>query len=318
MAAKGLRGSIPDQRVVVVGAGVVGAATGRGLLASGHQVFFSDVSKERLAALEAEGLQTLEPERIRDARADTFLISVPTPTTGSRADLSFLEDATRTVGRAIASHPGRPLIVVRSTVPPGTTENVVIPLLRFSSTRRAGRGFGVCVNPEFLRAASAEADFMSPRVIVIGAMDEPSERALRDLYAKWPEVPVLAMSLRSAECAKYVANLFNATKISFFNELHMILSSIGADPDRAFEAAALGAEGLWNPRYGTRGGSPFGGACLPKDAIAFRGFAEDQGLGSLLRMLQATIDVNEDLSATSRLAAAGGAGQESPGSGAAD
>jgi UDPglucose 6-dehydrogenase len=191
-------------------------------------------------------------------------------------------------------------VVVRSTVPPGTTEDIVIPTLESESGRFAGEDFGVCMNPEFLRAATAPEDFMHPRVIVIGALDDRSERALRAIYDSWPAVPIVATSLRTAEAAKYVANLFSATKISFFNEMLRILTAVGVDTAAAFEGAVLGGTGFWDQRYGTRCGAPYGGACLPKDTAAFLGFAEELGFGRLMPILRATIQINEEMAVTSQ------------------
>src|SRR5262249_36509017 len=188
-----------------------------------------------------------------------YLLSVPSPTVGGRTDTSYLERAAEAVGRAIASHSRWPVVVVRSTIPPGTTEDLVIPLLESASGKRAGEGFGVCMNPEFLRAVSARQDFMEPKVIVIGALDERSEHILRSVYESWEDVPVVATDLRTAEAAKYVANLFAATRISFFNEMLRVLTAIGADPAQAFQAAVLGGTGFWDRWYGTRCGAPYGG-----------------------------------------------------------
>jgi UDPglucose 6-dehydrogenase len=151
------------------------------------------------------------------------------------------------------------------------------------------------VNPEFLREATAAADFASPRVIVIGALDERSDRALRGLYGPWHDVPIVSMDLRTAEATKYAANLFNAAKISFFNELDRFLTALGVDAPAAFAAAAQGAEGLWSPVYGTRRLGPFAGACLPKDAFAFLDFAQRLGFIESMPMLRAAIAVNERL-----------------------
>ncbi len=291
--------------VAVVGSGVVGVATGRGLGRHGHGVVFCDVSTERLAILRGQGLSAVEPAGLGAIAVDAYLISVPTPTVEGRVDLSYVREAASAVGGALGTvhRRGRArwsVAVIRSTVPPGTTEDLVIPTLASASGLNPGRDFGVCVNPEFLRAASAEEDFARPRVIVIGALDRRSEMTLRHLYAPWAGVPVVTTSLRTAEAAKYVANLFNAAKISFFNEMDQALLALGAEPEDAFAAAALGAEGLWNPRYGTRGGSPYGGVCLPKDTLAFRGLAEERGLGHLVSILRATIDVNERMEAELR------------------
>jgi UDPglucose 6-dehydrogenase len=288
--------------VVIVGSGVVGTATGVGFSAAGHRVLFCDVSETRTRLLRKRGFATIGPDRLLEAEPDAFLISVPTPTVAGATDLSFVRDASDAVGRAIAEHRGWPLVVVRSTVPPGTTEGVVIPAVEAASGKRAGagrgEGFGVCMNPEFLRAVSAESDFTNPRVIVIGADDGRSEDALRAIYQPWSDVPTVVTTIRTAEATKYVSNLFNATKISFFNEMHRILSAVGADPDVAAGAVSLGAEGMWNPRYGTRGGAAFDGACLPKDTAGFLGFADGIGMGELMPLLRAVIQVNEEIAAT--------------------
>ena len=281
--------------IAVIGSGVVGTATGAGFTAKGRRVVFCDVDPARVALLKSRGFEALHASALVDVQASAYLISVPSPTVDERIDTSYVREAAVAVGRAIVGAKHRPIVVVRSTVPPGTTERIVIPALELASGRRAGQDFGVCMNPEFLRAAAAERDFLEPRVIVIGALDEASAEALRRLYAPWGDVPVHVMSLRTAEATKYVSNLFNATKISFFNEMHRALAALGAEPKSAFEAVALGAEGMWNPRYGTRGGLPYGGGCLPKDAVGFLGFARDHGLGHLLPVLRATIQVNDEV-----------------------
>ncbi len=164
----------PDRPLAIIGSGVVGAATGVGLAARGHGVVFCDVDPERVALLVGRGHDAVRASELPSLDAAAYLISVPTPTVAAGVDLSYIREATYTVGRAIGRVDGHPLVVVRSTVPPGTTEQVVIPGLEMSSGKQAGRDFGVCVNPEFLRAASAEEDFLDPRVIVIGALDDAS------------------------------------------------------------------------------------------------------------------------------------------------
>jgi UDPglucose 6-dehydrogenase len=281
-------------KIAIVGSGVVGTATGAGFRTNGHAVSFCDIAPDRLRLLRNRGFEAVEASRL-GPDFDAYLLSVPTPTRDGRVDLSYVVAAARTIGNAIRDHEGVPLVVVRSTVPPGTSETLVREAVEESSGRSAGEGFGLCMNPEFLRAVSAEQDFLEPRAIVIGAFDEASEHALRRLYEPWPEVPVYAMGLRTAEMAKYTCNLFNAAKISFFNELEQIALAIDADPRAAFAAAAAGTEGLWNPHYGTRGLAPYGGACLPKDTVGFLGFAADCGLDDEMPLLRATIEVNDRL-----------------------
>jgi UDPglucose 6-dehydrogenase len=292
------RQPVPARRIAIVGSGVVGTATGVGLEAKGHDVVFCDISRNRLAVLRKRGLSAIAADALLEEDRDVYLISVPSPTVEGEVDTSYVAAAASLVGRAIAKREKWSLVVVRSTVPPGTTEGVVRPIVEREAGRAAGDGFGLCMNPEFLRELSAEQDFMDPRVIVIGALDERSDAALRRLYAGWPDVPVVSMSLRDAELTKYTSNLFNAAKISFFNEMEQICQAFDADARNVFGAVVHGAEGLWNPAYGTRGLFPYGGACLPKDTVGFLGFARERGLGDQMLLLQATIETNERLAVT--------------------
>jgi UDPglucose 6-dehydrogenase len=296
------RRRLRPKTIAVIGSGVVGTATGRGFTAAGHRVVFCDADPGRVERLRSEGWLAMRCAELpmEEFLVDAYLISVPSPTVLGRVDLSYVRDASSTVGHALKRQRGWPVVVVRSTVPPGTTDEVVIPVIEEVSGQSAGRDFGVCVNPEFLRARTADADFLDPRVIVIGALDIRSDRSLRRLYTSWTDAPVITTSLRTAEATKYVANLFNATKISFFNEMHGVLTKLGADPDVAARAVALGAEGMWNPAYGTRGGAPFAGACLPKDTLAFLGVLEQEGLASLAPILRAVVEVNDKVARTAR------------------
>jgi len=287
-----------SSRIVVVGAGVVGTASGVGFRAKGHRVAFCDCLKRRVEELERAGLESLNLEQLVEAETDAYFLSVPTPTVEGRVDLSAIRAAAHDVGVALRKAADWRLVVVRSTVPPGTTLMHVLPILERASGRSVGAGFGLCMNPEFLRERSAEDDFMEPRVIVIGSIDRRSELALRRLYAPWEGVPIVATDLVTAEATKYTANLFNATKISFFNQLERIFELIGADARAAFKAAALGAEGLWSSTYGTKGLAPYGGACLPKDIAGFVGFVEESGLGELVPILRAAIAINEGVEAS--------------------
>lgn len=184
---------------------------------------------------------------------------------------------------------GYQLVVVKSTVLPGITEEIVIPLLERSSGLKPGFDFGVCVSPEFLRHRYALHDATNPKVIVIGANTSSAGDILADIY-KDLSCPIVRMSLKEAELQKYVHNLFNATKISFFNEMRQVSKELGLATQSIFEATILSSEGLWNPQYGTRDWGPFGGSCLPKDLEAFKGWADD--LGSSLYLVNAALEQN--------------------------
>lgn len=274
----------------VVGAGVVGTATGRGLAGMGRRVSYYDVSTQRVNQLKADGFEVWDESQVLANECDTYLISVSTPTRNGRIDLTAMKAAAELIGRAMASAQDWRCVVVRSTVPPGTTEDVVRPILEKFSHAKAGRDFGLVMNPEFLRAATAERDFMEPRVIVYGSLDARCEEHMRSFYRPWEHVATMPVSIREAEATKYIANTFNATKISFFNEIHGLLENLEIESSTAIAGAVLGAEGLWNPNYGTKGGFPYGGECLPKDTTAFLAFVRDQGLEA--RMLAATIETN--------------------------
>jgi UDPglucose 6-dehydrogenase len=183
-------------------------------------------------------------------------------------------------------------IVVRSTVLPTTTEQQITPLIEQVSGKRAGKGFGVAMNPEFLRQAHSEPDFARPWITVVGSTDDTTRHVLDQLYAPFGAL-IVHCTPTEAEMIKYVNNIYNAVKISYFNEVHDICQNLGIDGNLVGAAAARSAESMWNPIYGIHGGVPYGGACLPKDTAAFMTFVYQHGWDH--RMLRAAIEVNQHL-----------------------
>ena len=268
--------------VLTVGAGVVGHAEGTALQELGHRVAFSDIDEAVLAERRAEGLRTVPMNGIDLSGIDVVVVSVSTPTADGGVDLRPVEAAVATIGEALgrawSSEPGRyRVVIIRSTVPPGTTEDVVIPLLETNARLRAGRDFGVCTSPEYLRQRMAMNDAAAPRIVIIGQLDDRSGEFVERLNAGFGS-PVHRVPLREAEFHKYAHNLCNASKIAFFNELRRVATAIGVDPDRVFALMAQSSEAMWNAEYGTLDLGPFGGACLPKDLDAFLVWAERGGL----------------------------------------
>jgi UDPglucose 6-dehydrogenase len=153
---------------VIIGSGVVGSSTGKGFAAAGHAVRFVDIDAARVEALRGEGYAATTTVDLPDRPSFVFL-TLPTPNQGHRYDLSAFVDGTRAVGRALAAARAFHTVVVRSTVPPGTCEQVVQPLLEQGSGKRVNEGFALASNPEFLRAATALEDFLFPWMTVIGA-----------------------------------------------------------------------------------------------------------------------------------------------------
>ena len=268
--------------VLTVGAGVVGHAEGIALRGHGHDVAFSDVDELVLSQRRTEGFPTMPITGLGLVGIDVVLVSVPTPTSAGEIDLRHLEAAVATIGdalgRASSSDPERyRVVIVRSTVPPGTTEDIVIPLLEAEAGLQAGLDFGVCVSPEYLRQRNAVSDSITPRVVVIGQLDDRSGDAAERLNAGFG-CPIYRVPIREAEFQKYAHNLCNASKISLFNELRRVAIAIGVDAEHVFGLVAQSAEAMWNAEYGTRDLGPYGGACLPKDLEAFLSWADQQDL----------------------------------------
>ena len=296
-------------RLCIVGTGHVGLVYAVAFCLQGHTVVGTDVVAETIASLQAgkapfyePGLQAALTRARRTKRlafstdiasgaseAEVVFLAVGTPSREDGSiDTSFVESAARTVGGAMRSADGYRVIVVKSTVVPGTTEGVVRPALEAGSGKTAGRDFGLCMNPEFLREGSAVEDATKPDRIVIGSLDARSGAALAKVYAK-NRCRKLRTDLRTAEMIKYATNSFLATKVSFANELANLCDAFGGiDVDHVIEGMALDAR--INPRF-LKAGLGFGGSCFPKDVRALLAAGRAKGYDSFL--LQAALDVNE-------------------------
>jgi UDPglucose 6-dehydrogenase len=280
-------------RIFIVGSGVVGTATGRGFLSAGHHVTFIDISDRRLSYLSGEGLDAREVLDLSAEPASFIFLTLPTPNDGDRYDLSAFEAGTRAVGTALVTAAAPPTVVVRSTVPPGTTEKVVQPILDGYSGLRAGEGYALAANPEFLRAASAVEDFRWPWITVIASRSVRTRERLAKLLAPFGGELRMFGDPATVEFIKCAHNIYNATKISFWNEMWLASRKLGLDLEAISDTVAVSAEGSFNPKYGIRGGAPYGGVCLPKDTRGFLGLADEIDLD--MPLLRAVVAVNERL-----------------------
>lgn len=280
-------------KLAVIGSGVVGQATGKGFIAKGYEVVFCDINPETLADLKNQGYQVCSPDLLEQEKGvKAYFLPVSTPTIDGKVKLDFLKSAVANLGRgALKKNDDYCVVVIRSTVPPNTIEGSLIPLLEKYSGKKAGKDFGVCMNPEYLREDSNEEDFENPWIIVIGELDTKSGEILDEIYSTC-ECPIAHTSIKEAEVQKYVHNIFNACKISFFNEMRMICETVNVDADKVFNLVSKSAEGSWNPQYGIRNLGPYSGSCLPKDTIAFLAWTKDE-LGKSLPLLKAVIKTNE-------------------------
>jgi UDPglucose 6-dehydrogenase len=282
-------------RIAIVGSGVVGQATGKGLIGKGHEVVFVDINVEIVRKLCLEGFEARLPNELGDIAAEIsmFCVSTPPKDDGS-VNLDYITTAIADYGKWLKRKREDTwhLVVVRSTVPPGTTRKVLLPLLEEYSGLRVGKDFGLCMQPEFLRAKSSEEDFLHPWATVIGELDQRSGDVLAELYADFGS-RVFRTDLETAELAKYIHNCFNATKISFSNEMWLLGKKMGIDVNLALEIIAKTAEGCWNPLYGTVGGQPYGGTCLPKDTKGLEMFAKENNIS--MPLLSSVISVNSEM-----------------------
>jgi len=286
-------------QIVIVGAGVVGTATALGLALHDHKVAFVDVDPVARHRVGELGFVATTPCELDLAETDAVFVAVPTPTNEQGIDLSYLFQATRDIGVALrrVTRDAYPVVVYRCTMPPGTTRRAVA-VLESVSGGRAGSDFGAAYSPEYLRAPRACEDFVHPPLVTIAVVgdDERTAGFLHDLHKPFG-ARIVFLGPEEAEFQKYVHNLFNAVKISFFNEMRGIAARLGvARADEVFRITAGTAEGMRNPSYGIAALGPYGGACLPKDTAAW--LAEMERLGVESPVVAAARTVNVRLGGT--------------------
>ena len=282
-------------RIFIVGSGVVGTATGRGFSDMGHRVTFIDVLPSQIHALTELGHDARFVLDLTGEPDSHIFLTLPTPNQGHRYDLTAFRAGTRAVGQALARATGMHTVVVRSTVPPTTADTVVAPILEEESGKRAGVGFQLASNPEFLRAASAAEDFRWPWMTVVASRNRRTAERLADLLAPFGGELRIFPDPTQAELIKCAHNIYNATKISFWNEMWLIAEKLGVPLDAVAATVARSAEASFNIDYGIRGGAPYGGACLPKDTKGFLGFAED--IGVRMSVLEGVVSMNDTIAA---------------------
>ncbi len=292
--------------VSIFGLGYVGSVTAACLAEMGHRVTGVDVNRAKVEMMEsgrspileacmselvAENNRACRLHAAMDATAavlgsDISFLCVGTPSLPSgKLDLSHVEHAALEIGKALRAKQSHHLVVLRSTVLPGTTESVLIPALEQSSGRSARKDFTVCYNPEFMREGSAVADFLQPPYTVLGAHSAADLAPLRELYSE-VHAEVFETSIRAAEMVKYVSNAFHALKVGFANEIGTLCKHLDVDTQVITQIFTSDTKLNVSAAY-LRPGFAFGGSCLPKDlrALAYRAKELDLSLpllGSIL------------------------------------
>ncbi len=313
-------------KITVVGAGFVGLTTALGLCSQGHSTVCVDLEEARLNSLRKgvppffePGMQELLTEQIDSGLfsvstdlksamdgSDVSIICVGTPSTDSGIDLSYVVQAARDIA-AFVTKENFHVVTVKSTVVPGTVDEVVRQALEDVTGLKAGIDFGLAMNPEFLREGCAVSDFENPDRIVIGAEDDRSSDIIKKMYTGF-DCPIIVTTSRNAEMIKYASNALLATLISYANEITTICENVpglseefvmhGLFEDRRFWSTSDAETGnRLRPDLISylRGGIGFGGSCFPKDVKALLRFS--QNTGHKASLLQSVLDLNEQRSA---------------------
>lgn len=274
-------------RISIFGLGYVGTVCSACLAREGHYVVAVDVNKNKvdivssgrspiierdLERLIAEGvdegtLRATTESREAVLNSDLSFICVGSPSNGNGSlDTSYLERVSRDIGTALRAKRSYHVVVVRSTVLPGTVNNTIIPILEEASHRKAGLDFGVAVNPEFMRESDSVSDFYSPPKTVIGALKPSDADAVAELF-EGLSAPLIKTSIEAAEMVKYVDNAFHALKVVFANEIGNVCEALEVDPHVVMSIFCTDTK-LNISAYYLKPGFAFGGSCLPKDVRA--------------------------------------------------
>ncbi|MCK5039963.1 MAG: UDP-glucose/GDP-mannose dehydrogenase family protein [Candidatus Aenigmarchaeota archaeon] len=309
-------------RVSIIGTGYVGLVSGVCLAEKGHSVVCIDIDKEKIEKINncippifENGLEELLGKNIKNKHlvattdlkravleSDISIIAVGTPFDGKNIDLTFIKKASEQIGATLKEKQSYHTVVVKSTVIPGTTDEVIVPALEKHSKKKAGIDFGVGMNPEFLREGCAIKDFMNPDRIIIGGIDEETMKNILQLYENFDDVDMILTNNKTAEMIKYASNSLLATFISFSNEIANICAltkevdvkdvMAGVHLDKRLNTIMPGGERV-NPAFLSylEAGCGFGGSCFPKDIKALVSYAESKGQKPAL--LKSVIEINK-------------------------
>ncbi len=308
-------------KIAVIGTGYVGLVSGVCLADKGHQVTCVDILEDKVTLINSgtspiyesgldELLQNNIGKRLKASTnlyeaimdAEISIIAVGTPFDGNEIDLKYIRLVSQQIGEVLKDKDDYHVVTVKSTVVPGTTDGVVLPILESASGKTAGDAFGVAMNPEFLREGNAIEDFMNPDRIVLGGIDNKSITLLNKCYAPFSNVDILKTNPRTAEMIKYTANSLLATLISFSNEIANLCTAIGhIDAEEVMNGVKLDRRFSPILDNGVRispdsntyleAGCGFGGSCFPKDVKAL--VSHGQKYERPMAILESVIAVNK-------------------------
>jgi GDP-mannose 6-dehydrogenase len=276
-------------KVSVFGLGYVGSVSAGSFAADGHEVVGVDVNADKVAAVNAGRSPIVEPglddllaqgasegrlratldtaDAVQSSEVSLLCVGTPSRKNGS-LDLTYLERVSEQIGTALRDKPSYHVVVVRSTVLPGTTHAVVIPALERTSGKKYGDGFGVSVNPEFLREGTALKDFRKPPLTLVGHNHAADASGTIALYQAI-DAPLVSTSIRVAEMIKYTSNTWHALKVCFANEIGTLCKQLDIDSHDVMDVFCRDEKLNLSPYY-LKPGFAFGGSCLPKDVRALQ------------------------------------------------
>jgi len=287
-------------KIGIIGLGFVGLSFGSVLASKGHSVIGVDTDKEKLEKIKNGIVPFYEPKLqsmlrrslniglkissniLAIKKCNLIFVTVGTPQKrNGEIDLTMIKNVTNKIGKLLSKTQHKPIIIIKSTVIPGTTLETILPILQRVSGKKVGKDFGLVTNPEFLRETMAVHDTLYPHVIVLGGNNNNTMKKVKRFYSNLHrDVPIVLTNYSTAEIIKYANNSFLATKISFINQIASICEEI---PDANIDDVAK-TIGL-DPRIGNLfldAGPGYGGSCLPKDVKAIINFSTKAGINPTL------------------------------------
>ena len=287
--------------ISVIGLGYVGAVSSACLASLGHRVVGVDVDRTKVRQI-AKGISPIHEKdlgrllnsgvqdelisattSIADAveRTDVTFVSVGTPTAeDGGCDYRYIIAAAQAIGEGLARKNAYHVVVMRCSIPPGATLNVMVKEIEYASGLQMGRDFGVCFNPEFLREGTAIADFNAPPKTVIGANDDRAAEMVEAIYRPVDDNPIRT-SIEVAEMVKYVDNVWHATKVCFANEIGRVCKPLEIDSHQVMDIFVQDTKLNLSPYY-LKPGFAYGGSCLPKEVRAVKHLADQLAINTPL------------------------------------